>query len=281
MIPILTTITPYWGRPEQLKHWLWAIAGATTPRVRHLVYMVGEASLPLQVDFPNIPTNVEIINAGPQMGHSIGYYHNMGADRAETDWIMKLDIDALPNVRYFSELVPILELSIGREWFNGGMFYLNQVMSAALFGKGMPLTENSYLSIMRNRHHWSANLYFDPASTNFICCRRTYLKLGGCSNLFKGWGWEDYQQTFMLEKYQQGDNPLKGELTLDNVTHRCKVEITRRKATELWEKNPWLCLIHRFHPPSTDKAYRSHSQNNRQVLFDYIKKSNQVPAYAT
>src|SRR4051812_41626972 len=117
---MLTTITPYWNRPEMLRGWAKAIRGAATPGVTHVIYFIGtpppdwwpDASrdLPIQTVFrPELP------------GKSIGFYHNLGAEKAQTEWIMKLDVDTVPHSGYFSALLKVLAGAKEREWFNGGM----------------------------------------------------------------------------------------------------------------------------------------------------------------
>jgi len=182
---------------------------------------------------------------------------------------MKLDVDALPNVRYFRELLPILRGAREREWFNGGMVYATQGFSQShLKEEQMPLTESTYTHLMNLRHlHCTCSK--GPEATNFICRREDYLALGGGDSRFRGWGWEDYQQIYMLERYWRQSDPLPGEVTLANITHRCRLEISQPKARELWQRNPWLVLLHRHHP-KVNGTYRSFERQNREILLDYI-----------
>jgi predicted glycosyltransferase involved in capsule biosynthesis len=204
---------------------------------------------------------------GKELG--IGHWHNIGARMASSEWIMKLDVDTLPNPRYFKELLPLLAFAKPREWFNGGMIYLNPKASSLLATKD--LTERSYMEITENPGFYSSASYLRPAGTNFICRRQEYLDLGGCDERFRGYGWEDYQQIYMLERHQRGANPLPGRVDLKNVTWRCRDEISRAKAWELFQKNRWLCLLHRWHPRG---PYRSAMADNRTVLLDHIHKNS-------
>ena len=265
----LTTITPVWNRPDALKVWLKAIRAAAHPEVNHLIFFIGEVAPRKELDFTDLWT-VDVIGIHFKEGRSIGYYHNEGAKMTTSEWIMKLDIDTLPNPRYFKELLPILVWAAPREWFNGGMLYLNRKASALLDTKD--LTERNYTEIMENPGFYSANSYLRPAGTNFICRRQEYLDLGGCDERFAGYGWEDYQQIYMLERYQRGACPLSGRLDITNVTWRCRDEISRVKAWELFQRNKWLCLMHRWHARSVANAYRTHMDANRRVLLDYIQK---------
>lgn len=265
MNPILTTITPYWNRPEMLHVWLKAIAGAAIPEVAHSLYMIREVVSPACSEAEKNPRlRVSLLTTA--QNESIGHVHNLGAEQADTEWIMKLDVDALPHVNFFRELIPVLRAAGPRQWFNCGMFYTDQHFTKIhLSEEQMPMAANAYKGI---RHSGSYNL---PQATNFICRREDYLNLGGCDPAFRGWGWEDYQQIYMLEKYQRGADPLPGVVNFENVTGRCRDEISRPKAAELWTQHG-LCLLHRWHPPSSDPTYKSKmiSHNNRHTLLRYI-----------
>ena len=199
---------------------------------------------------------------------SIGHYHNKGAALAQSEWIMKLDIDTLPNARYFEELLPILKTAGQREWFNGGMIYLSE--------KGSKLchTDSDYIpyqEIMSSPRSFTVTGRHTPQSTNFICRRQDYLNLGGCDERFRGWGWEDYQQIYMLERHQLGHDPLPDPITMINVTSRCRDCISKPKAAQLLARSKWLCLLHHWHPKSGgDYKNPRGTDANRKVLFDYI-----------
>lgn len=273
---VLTTITPYWGRPEMLEVWFEAMKGATVQGLKHIIYFIGEPvpdwmAKELQYNPAFILISFPDLKPGDL---SIGYFHNQGAKAACTEWMMKMDIDTLPNVRYFKELLVVLSLAKPAQWFNGGMVYVSQGVSNDLLAKGkMPLSEETYKLIMSDLRRYCGNHNTGPAATNFICRTKIYLEQGGCHEGFRGYGWEDYQQIFMLEKQFLGSNPLPGCVNLDNVTRRCCREISRRRARELYHTNPWLCLLHRFHHSSPDRSYKSPEVmgRNKKILLDYIK----------
>jgi len=266
---ILTTITAYWNRPDALRTWLRCIKAATLPSVQHLIYFVGEP-VPSWWDEETKGTNIHALHQFEPPGLSIGHYHNLGAEQASTEWIMKLDIDSLPHTEYFSELLPVLQLASPGAWFNGGMFYLNKRFLMILPDKE-PLSVKTYNTVMASPRTYSSSSYLLPAATNFICRRGTYLKLGGCDERFRGYGWEDYQQIYMLERYQFDKDPLPGVITLENVTRRCRDEISRPKAKQLYEWNNRLCLIHKWHPGSSDPVYKSTMDGNRKILLEWIE----------
>lgn len=266
----LTTITPYWNRSDALWVFLKALEGAGCSEVEHLVIVVG-GKLPA-VEMRNLRF-VGVQREKATIRPSIGFYHNIGAQLANTEWIMKLDVDALPNVQYFHRLLPILAQAREREWFNGGMVFINrQVSEEKLRLADMPLRFEEYESIMSRLKEVTDVPYKGPSASNFICRRDDYVKLGGCDARFKGWGWEDYQQTYVLERLQQGGDPLPGPIGLENVTKRCRDEIVRWKAKQLLSRDPALCLLHRWHQQSKDPSYKTQiiARNNRHVLLDHI-----------
>jgi hypothetical protein len=264
---ILTTITPVWNRPAALPVWVNAVHAARTAlthwTVNHLLFFVGEPA----------PSGLKghsslwIVEAPGPTDVTIGHWHNVGARMATSEWIMKLDIDTLPNPRYFQELLPVLASAGPREWFNGGMLYLNRKCSALLESK--ELSERSYKEIIDNPGLYSSNSYLRPAGTNFICRRLDYLGLGGCDERFRGYGWEDYQQIYALERHQLGRDPLPGPIHSANVTWRCRDEISRRKAGELFQRNLWLCLLHKFHPRAARTV--EGMKSNRELLLERIQ----------
>ena len=275
MNPILTTITPYWNRPEMLKTWMAAVKGAGHPQVKHIICFVGER-VPgwVKKEYEYEPSFLFLEFPDDVPGElSIGHYHNRGARMACSEWMMKLDVDALPNVFYFKSLLEILQHADPNEWFNGGMIYVNEQASAELLNANrMPVSDVTYRTVMGNLRRYCGSTCLGPAATNFICRTQAYLEIGGCDDRFRGYGWEDYQQIFALERRWVGRNPLPGPITFENVTKRCCREISRRRARELWKRNPWLCLLHHFHQASPDRNYKSHEimQRNKLVLLEYI-----------
>jgi len=269
--PILTTITPVWNRPEMFRVWVEALKGAAHPQVQHFVYFVGEQP-PCQA-----PPNFRFISCSEKPGLSIAHYHNLGAREAETQWMMKLDVDALPNVRLFKDLVNILAMTKNpKRWYNVGMFYANKSITHSLLTKErMPLSELVYNDFLNNLKAFTNSAYIKPAASNFVCNRQWYLNIGGCHGGFRGYGWEDYYQMYLMERDRLGRDPLPGPVTLDTAPRRVRDEIARPEALRLWTMNRWCALIHRWHPGSAGTDYKAKSvmDSNRKILLDLIQKS--------
>lgn len=267
----LTTITPYWNRPEMLMGWLKCVKAASVPNVEHIIYFINSSPPDWWCEaVGDVPIRAVYQPEAP--GKSIGHYHNLGASSSQAEWIMKLDVDAIPNSRYFQQLLSVLGSSSDREWFNGGMLMLSQRTSGQL---GLPLSESEYTRIVSlPRMYASQNGWF-PQATNFICRRADYLKLGGCHKDFHSYGWEDYQQIYMLENFYRGRDPLPGEITIQNVTNRCRDEISRPKAKQLSDRDRWLTLLHRWHPVGSYKT-KEVMDRNRAVLFGYVEANRKT-----
>jgi len=193
---LLTTITPYWNRPGMLSGWIKAVKGASVPEVSHLLYFAGE-KVPYWVLEEIGSAPIKPIFWSREPGQSIGAYHNLGATQADSKWIMKLDVDTVPNESFFRSLVPVLQSAGPREWFNVGMLYLSKNTTDRL---AYPVSDSDYNRIILTPRLYTASNGWYPQATNFVCRRETYLNLGGCSGKFQHYGWEDYQQIYALEK---------------------------------------------------------------------------------
>jgi hypothetical protein len=265
--PILTTITPYWGRPDMLRGWVRGIKAASVPEVCHLINFVGEDPPTWwtdEVPYKGDENGITAIINGESPGKSIGFYHNQGAEFARTEWIMKMDVDTLPCPSFFKALLPVLQSSPNGEWHNVGMFYLTKAWSKKVESAG--LSQLLYCQTITQRG--SATIGDKPGGTNFVCRRENYLRLGGSHSGFFGWGWEDYQQIHMLEKNKLGRSPLSRSVELSSVTRLCRDLIARPKAESLFLRDSRLALLHRWHLPGSTPGYKTPagSEANKRVL---------------
>lgn len=261
----LTTMTCYWGRPEALDVWIAAMRHVSCKDVEHVLFIVGER-MPV---IPDMPKSIRVVEYPGKAPFSIGHCHNMGARIANTEWIMKLDLDAIPALGFFRELLVLLEEAGPRDWFNVGMIYMKPIFNATLLSvPSMPIGSSMHRLICGNLRTYSAKGYHYPSATNFVCRRDDYVDLGGCDAAFDGYGWEDYQQIYMLERYQQGKDPLPGMLNESNITQRCRDEISRPKALELFRRNPIFALLHRWHPAPEKIGHKL--AKNKRTLLNYV-----------
>jgi len=261
----ITTITSCWGRPDALETWLEAMRHASFSEVEHILFIIGEKAPAI----PNPPPRLQVIEYPKPTRFSIGHAHNMGARLARTEWIMKLDVDTIPNANLFRNLMPVIDEAERREWFNIGMLYFKKQFNEYLLrADKMPIGRTQHDMIARNMPFYSTGSYSYPAASNFLCRTQEYLDLGGCDDRFDGYGWEDYQQMYMLERWQRHADPLPGPLHEHNVTQRCRNEISRPKAMEMFRRDPSLFLYHRWHPTVAKPGPMIAA--NRRVLLENI-----------
>lgn len=239
MNPIITTICPYWNRPDQLRVYLDEMYRASIPEAYHIV-IFGDPE-----EFHNWtpPSNrFRFLTYQPKT-RSIGSFHNFGAIVSSSDWIMKSDVDVSVTKDIFTRLVECVSEAEPREWLNVG------------FGYGSEAPRPGRTS--------------DRLGFQFVCRVKDYINMGGCDDGFQGWGWEDYYQMFMLEMHYKGSNPLSGEINIGNVSQRCRDEIARPKALEFG-----LYARHRNHPKQTETSYRTVAQSeaNKELLLKLIKE---------
>jgi Glycosyltransferase like family 2 len=277
MKPILTTITPVWNRADMLLVWLQNLLKRHHPQVQHILLFVEPRATPVWCS--ETPEHIKVVHIDEAPGKSIIHYHELGMQMAETEWVMKLDIDTLPNIRFFSELLPILETAAPREWFNVGMLYVNKLASLGYFNRDrLPVSESVYRDAMEHRNTISHSAWRLPAGTNFVCRTSDYLDAVNSNPGFKGYGWEDYFQIYQLEREWLQADPLPGHIDFNNVTQRCRDQISRIKAVELWKRNEWLCLLHHWHdtrPLNSDYRNPVQMDRNKRLLFDMIEETKQ------
>jgi len=122
--------------------WLKAVCANPHPEVNHLLFVVGKKPEFLREYGCSALLDIEMVSDAPR---SIGHYHNLGAKVSSSEWIMKLDIDCVPHTNYFTELVEVLREAGPREWFNGGMYYLERFGAVSHLTPGkMPVSPEDY-----------------------------------------------------------------------------------------------------------------------------------------
>lgn len=256
-----------------LETWLAAIEGARHPLVKHCIAFVGEdppEDMTTRLTAANIRATVHRDAPGRR---SIAHYHNLMIRSAETEWVMKLDVDCMTHQGFFKALCGVLARAEEGDWFNCGMLYVNQdVSQKVLVPERMPLTESACMGLVTAGKRVSSFLSGKLGGSNFICRKDDYLRSGGGDGRFRGWGWEDYQQMYMLELGRLGRCPLPGRVDITNVSNRCRDEICLPKIAELRIIDPSAVLLHKWHAAAKGTDYRSYSAANKEVLLSYINE---------
>lgn len=273
-MPTITTITPYWGRPEAFRYFEHSLDGClrtveTNRFAHHLVLLAGESKWKyLDPMRPPRHSRLELVECCAPEGMSIGHYHNIGAEMAKTEWIMKLDVDCLIHPNFFVSLHRLLGTAKPRQWFNIGMLHMpSDVTDEAR----KHLWDVCYFdSLVQSRSKWAQGSYKNPVGSNFVCRREDYLLNAKCHLDFAGYGWEDYYQMYHLEKNYLGKRPIDGA-TFGNVTQKCRGILSRQKALQSFQFDPALCLFHQWHP-IIGGTYRQTAQmlRNKMLLYKAV-----------
>ena len=276
----LTTITPYWNRPEMLRLWIRNAHLNAHPDVTHIL-IAPDQKLKKDPDLQEAQARgIEVVTPSSDLPpgewrRSIGHWHNYGARLVRTQWMMKLDVDCFHHRFFWKHLFGMLEEATPRQWFNVGMFMTEKTRPFPV-----PLGYGDYLN--------TATMLFAagkrPVSSQFVCRVKDYMDAGACSVEFRGYGWEDYYQLYGLQRQYLGADPLPGYVGEENVTQRCRDDIGRPQAAWLYQRSTGLALLHRWHEGTAhDKRYKSPEimNHNRRILYDYVIASrNQSRAQA-
>ena len=194
----------------------------------------------------------------------IGLAHNFGATIATGQYILKQDVDCLPYDGFYDQVLTFIadELTEPRAWANVGVYYCNEWFSKTyLTGR---ITRDIY-DLAKDAHKASCNY----ASGNcFLANREDYLQIGGCSERFRGWGWEDCQVAYCLEKSYNPEFRLSA-YELETIIDVCRDEITRPKNRATYQRD--IVFLHKWHDPRSDEArYKEFGEHNRKVLLDVV-----------
>lgn len=283
MSKILTTLTPYWGRPDALARWIVNINAWRHPRVRHL--LLDFSDYRNQEEMPAWPQkepgdNFDLVKIGlpPDGVRSIGDGINAGAMISTTDWIMKLDVDMMPHEGLWEAIVNMIEDPGDQEWFNLGAVYLLNRVSIRLAEKAVDSLRYARVIDAIDRPKMITNR---PLSgTQFICRRRDYLAIGGTDPGFRGYAWEDYSIVFRLNRLSKNPRPIS-PVRLDTTTRTLKTEIVEPMAKEAFERDRRLTCLHHYHPPLERKPeipchykHPTRMADNKERLYALVSTSS-------
>lgn len=281
-MPKLITITPFKERWDMLPLWIQSIKNSP---FHHLLVTPHPLAMfnpvcPRLINSPQLSSRLTVVRAevgeGPD-DFSIGLYHNEGARVAKEmgfEWMMKWDVDAIPFPSFWEALQHRLKTL--QTWTNLGFVYMTKFTSEKFALEYWDERIRAQLEkwLKSNLPSTTSDDHL-PAASQFVCRVEDYLELGGCLPAFKGYGWEDYQQIYMLARHyhRQPLFPLK-TITPENVTQLMK-EYTREIARKEWEDSgKELILFHRWHRGMVKDPIQV--QQNRMTLYHYVKEKEYV-----
>lgn len=196
----------------------------------------------------------------------IGVALNYGAKCTTADYILKQDVDCLPPPGFYDRvLMYIDELAHDpKAWANVGVFYCNRWFSNKFLNE--LVSEKTYL-LAKHKSRFKERLK-NACGNCYLVQRLHYLALGGCSERFIGWGWEDYQVAYFLEKALHPHFELSSH-ELPTITAVCRDEIARPKNALTNARD--IVFLHRWHDPGENPPeYGAYIDHNRRILWELI-----------
>lgn len=204
---------------------------------------------------------------------TIGHAHNFVALTASSKFILKQDVDCLPFPGFYKELTDFVRRleRHGRRWANLGVYYCSKWCSDRFLSGRVSKTTFDRIS-----SDDSLKEEIKYACGNcFLVERELYLSIGGTSEGFRGWGWEDYQVLYFLKRHEEPSYSLKG-VPVESIVEEIREEIARPSNKLTNDEN--LIFLHRWHAPeSRDSRYFSYIDQNRRHLHSLIKKDKLPP----
>lgn len=201
---------------------------------------------------------------------NIGLAHNYGATLSVGEYILKQDVDCIPYVGFYVELLNHIDTlrSNKKLWSNLGVFYCNERFSKECLSD--IVTKEIY---NQAKHNPDCKEEIKFACGNcFLVNRNHFIEIGGCSKSFEGWGWEDYQVCYFLEKSLNPQLTLSS-CTLETIVSVCREEIARPKNKSTNEKD--LVFLHKWHDnKENDPTYNNYIEKNRNTLLKSILNFN-------
>ena len=239
---VITTITPYRGRADQLESWCKTLQSSYHPSVRHLLIAPGGLTPKERTLIPE--SGIKVLEP-EDLDHgimSMGHWHNYGVKYANTEWVMKLDVDCHPHRTFWDILISKLPET---GWLNIGSYLLREDQKIPT-----PLLTTKYNEL-------TSQCPEGPTGVHWVIRKKDYQN---CHRGFVGYGWEDYYQYLMFDYHFTKTKPLN--LNLGNITdyYREQSRILARKL------DPRLGLLHKWHPPGGSK-YKSQIEKNRRTLY--------------
>lgn len=225
---------------------------------------------------------LELCSSSPLRAHfvdyqetfSIGRALNYGASISDSMFILKQDVDCLPYDGIYERILQHCRdlQQKPMAWSNLGVFNCTEEFSAEYLSG--PISFETF-ELVRDTD--STKTEIKRAAGNQILVRReTYERVGGTARDFRGWGWEDYQLIYYLERLEEPSFRLS-EYRLATITQRCRDEISRPKNIRTNELD--LAFLHKWHDPLADPDdYRAYVDENRKHLLSHILRFDSLEA---
>lgn len=201
-----------------------------------------------------------------------GMAHNYGFKIAESDWVMKQDIDCIPWHGFYDRLLyywnPFMDnyknfAIIPAVWVNEK--HSKQLKESILSQGDLNYIINN-ISKFEDRKAIRGKDKSFIGGTEFIFHKKLWCEFGGSPEQFEGWGGEDNAIIFLVNKLINPDIRLK-EIEPDMIDFqiRDRMILPLNKICE----NEGLVLIHIHHKRNQDHIQRRH---NKELLYDLVRR---------
>ena len=262
----LAVLIPYRRRLTNLRILLANLCQEHSPRIEFHLISLGDRSDEVRHLCERARVQLHVV--AHEGVFQIGVALNHGAACTDAQYILKQDVDCLPPPGFYNRLLAYIDeiASNPFSWANIGVFYCNRWFSAK-FLDGIVSEKTYFLA----KHNDRFKERLKKACGNcFLVERRHYLKLGGFSQRFIGWGWEDYHFAYVLEKTLHPKFELSSH-ELTTITAVCRDEIARPKNASTNARD--IVFLHRWHDPADNSSeYIAYVDHNRRVLLDLIRE---------
>lgn len=172
----VTVITSYHDREENARIYnemIRRIPKHTRKRIEFIVIANIKNELTLFSEVDNLGITCEPFNTGK--------YHNIAASEACGEWILKLDIDCIPHDDFWENLFTRISLT-AMNFFNIGAYYAKKRMESF-----------EPFDLLKNVRFEK----YVPCGVQY-CVHREYFERIGFSEVFSGYGYEDYATLYKM-----------------------------------------------------------------------------------
>lgn len=197
---------------------------------------------------------------------------NIGAQYANTKYIVHEDIDLCPYNGYYNTLLQEIEdsdlINNNDDFITVPVAYLTDIASQEYLKNPIEKRKEFLNDLMHGKTDWYE--FFMPASSVIIIARHYYLSIGGYNENFRGWGLEDLEFAFRItrlaKKFHTPHDYKK--LITTNFSRQfdyCGWRAQFRLHGELFNRKG-IILFHIKHP--IDRTWRNKNKHsNNEKLF--------------
>ena len=204
---------------------------------------------------------------------SIGYARDFGAQIANGDCILFLDVDLVFDEMFFNKILQEIESRELKtnvtDYFCIPCFYLDEEYSNSFLNDGNLRSSNKFYQL-RNNYENGNKLgvqSFAPATSLLVINRMHFLSIGGHRKEFSGHGSEDFELVHRLatyaRKYHRTYNYYLDKKSYNSIEYEGFRAYFSMAGYSVYNNN--LFAVHMWHPRPKDKYQTSILQNKEKL----------------